>query len=80
MKPDATIQTALTDAVREAGQNDSLAQKLLAWFTEVASGNESLGSPNSVSLRAELVYNATNHRVPLPSNSTACTEEINNGN
>ena len=70
MKADPTIQAAIEGAVREAGQGDDLARKLVAWFTEVASGNEDIGKRTSARRHAELLYGATDHAKALPS----CTE------
>ena len=64
MKVDPKIQTAIEEAVREAKQGDGVARKLVAWFKEVASGNEDIGNMNSARRHAELLYKATDHTKP----------------
>lgn len=66
MKADPTIQAAIDEAVREARQGDELARKLVAWFTELASGNEDVSTRHSASRHAELLYGATDHTKALP--------------
>ena len=83
MKADPTIQAAIEEAVREAGQGDDLARKLVAWFTEVASGNEDIGKRDSARRHSELLYGATDHTKALPIGTKAelrqIEEELNNG-
>ena len=59
MSIDARIRNAIVDAVREAHQNVSLADKLTAWFEALATENESLDDKESVSRHLEILYQAT---------------------
>ena len=83
MKADPTIQAAIEHAVREARQGDDLARKLVAWFTEVASGNEDIGTRTSATRHAELLYGATDHTKVLPTCTKAelraIEEDLDNG-
>ncbi len=56
MITDAKIQEAIREAVADFGQNEGLADKLIAWFEAVANGNESLANKDSVSRRLDLLY------------------------
>ncbi len=56
MNTNAKIQEAIKEAVADFGQNEGLADKLIAWFESVASGNESLTNKDSVSRRLDLLY------------------------
>lgn len=56
MSTDAKIQKAIKEAVTDFGQNEGLADKLIAWFEAVANGNENLANKDSVSRRLELLY------------------------
>ena len=50
------ISVAIRDAVREAGQKDSLAKVLNAWFEFVASGSEDIDDSDASITRLEDVY------------------------
>ena len=67
MKLDPKIQFAIEEAVREAKQQDGVARKLVAWFKEVASGNEDIGNMNSARRHAALLYEDTDHTIRPPS-------------
>lgn len=56
MSTDAKIQKAIREAVADFGQNEGLADKLIAWFEAVANGNENLANKDSVSRRLDLLY------------------------
>lgn len=56
MSTDAKIQKAIREAVADFGQNDGLADKLIAWFEAVVNGNENLANKDSVSRRLDLLY------------------------
>ena len=56
MSTDLKIHEAIREAVADSGQNEGLADKLIAWFEAVASGNESLSNKDSVSRRLDLLY------------------------
>lgn len=56
MNTNEKIQEAIKEAVADFGQNEGLADKLIAWFEAVAIGNESLTNKESVSRRLDLLY------------------------
>lgn len=56
MNTDAKIQEAIKESVADSGQNEGLADKLIAWFEAVANGNDSLANKDSVSRRLDLLY------------------------
>lgn len=59
MSIDARIKNAIKDAVKEAQQNPSLADKLIAWFEALATENESFDDKEAVSRWLEMLYQAT---------------------
>jgi CxC ATPase-based modification system component len=56
---DSRIKNAIIDAVKEAQQTSSLADKLIAWFEALATENESLDDRESVSRHLEILYQVT---------------------
>jgi hypothetical protein len=58
MAVDRTIQEAVLASVREAGQPDQLAKKLLAWLEAIASGNEELTDLEAAQRHLELLFGA----------------------
>lgn len=54
------IDTKLADAIRAAavdlGQPAELAERVVAWMNSLASGNETLDDPDSVSRHLELLF------------------------
>ena len=59
MDYDALIQNAIRKAVKDAGQNDQLADMLVRWFQEVSAGNESTGDVDLTRKRCEILYDGT---------------------
>lgn len=53
------LKSAVEEAVRNAGQSQSLAQKIIAWLEAIASGNEELGDRASAERHVELLYEET---------------------
>ena len=53
------IEEAIRTAVVEAGQDESLSRRLVAWFEEVSSGNEMLTDRESTDRRLERLYEDT---------------------
>lgn len=53
------IVEAIWTAVVEAGQDESLSRRLVAWFEEVSSGNEMLTDRESTDRRLERLYEYT---------------------
>ena len=58
MALDQTIKDAVNSAVREAGQSQQLATKLLAWIDAVISGNEDVHDRDSSLRHLELLFKA----------------------
>lgn len=52
------ISSAVADACRAAGQSATLAQLIVAWFDEVASGNEQLTDVRAWERRVSLLLEA----------------------
>jgi hypothetical protein len=59
MGMDRRIKEAIKEAVKEYNQDNGLANKLIAWFNGLASGNESLEDRDSVARHLDLLYEAT---------------------
>jgi hypothetical protein len=70
---DKKIQDALREAVREAGQDPSLARKLEMWFEAIASGSEDVNDKQSANRHLELLYEDT--RVSGSDSPSAWTAE-----
>ena len=58
MSTDVEIMNALRAAVGQAGQPDTLADKLCAWCEEVVSGNEDLADADAVQRRLDVIFGA----------------------
>lgn len=70
---DKKIQDALREAVREAGQDPSLARKLEMWFEAIASGSEDVNDKQSSNRHLELLYSDT--RVSGSDSPSGLTDE-----
>ena len=44
---DPRIKQAISDAVQETGQPESLSRKIAQWYHEITSGNEDVSNPES---------------------------------
>ncbi len=53
---DPKITDAIQQSVRDEGQSDALARRLIAWFKAVASGNEDINDRQSANRHLELLY------------------------
>ena len=53
------IEEAIRTAVVDAGQDESLSRRLVAWFEEVSSSNEMLTDRESTDRRLERLYEDT---------------------
>lgn len=58
MSVDERIADAVRQAVERAGQPVAVADRLLAWFEGLATGNESLEDPDSVKRHVEVLFDA----------------------
>lgn len=67
MSFDYIVHDALKKAVAEAGQSEKLADKIISWFTALASGNENLDDADNANTRSRLLYEDTE----LPDDSEA---------
>ena len=63
MSMDPKIKIAIDESVKEAGQPDGLALKIVRWFEAVASGNENITDKQSAHRHLELLY----EEIELPS-------------
>lgn len=59
MTIDARITQAITEAVEEAGQPESLARRLIAWFEAVTSGNEDINDHATTARHLEVLFEGT---------------------
>ena len=59
MTLDPRITQAINEAVQEAGQPDSLAYRLIAWFEAVTSGNEDINDDATATRHLEVLFKAT---------------------
>lgn len=65
MTVDPKIKEAIEAAVVAAGQDSSLAPKLIQWFEAIASGSEQIADQQSAYRHLELLYEATKLPVVL---------------
>jgi len=56
---DARITQAINEAVKEAGQPDTLARRLIAWFEAVTSGNEDINDQATAARHLEVLFEGT---------------------
>lgn len=59
MTLDSRITEAINEAVEEAGQPETLARRLIAWFEAVTSGNEDINDPASTARHLEVLFEGT---------------------
>lgn len=59
MALDPRITHAITEAVEEADQPESLADYLIAWFEAITTGNEDIHDSESSARHLELLFNNT---------------------
>ena len=58
MNVDHAIRQAIVEAVREQNQPAHLADKLMAWFSQVTNGNESIDDSEAVLRRLDTLFDA----------------------
>ena len=58
MSIDQTIEAAIKQAVSENGQDDLVAAKIISWFSELSSGNESIENRGEVERRISSLLNS----------------------
>jgi hypothetical protein len=56
---DLKVKEAIEAAVAEAGQEPTLAPKLIRWFEAIASGSEQITDQQAAGRHLELLYEAT---------------------
>ena len=56
---DPKIVASIEEAVREEGQSEALARRLVAWFGAIASGNEEINDKQALKRHLELLYSET---------------------
>ncbi len=59
MDYDELIENAIRRAVKDAGQNEELANMLVRWFQEVSTGNESVDDVDLTRKHCEVLYDGT---------------------
>lgn len=59
MAIDARITQAIKEAVEEAGQPETLARRLIAWFEAVTSGNEDINDKTTTARHLEVLFEGT---------------------
>ena len=52
------IEKAINEAVRQQGQNDDVAKKIIAWLKELSLGNEMVDDTHSAIQRVGVLYEA----------------------
>ena len=59
MALDSRITEAIAEAVEEAGQPETLARRLIAWFEAVTSGNENINDQATTARHLEVLFEGT---------------------
>ncbi|GAB1150133.1 CxC ATPase DNA modification system associated small protein [Shewanella algae] len=59
MTLDTRIIQAIEEAVKEAGQPETIARRLLAWFEAVTSGNEDINEQDAAARHLEVLFEGT---------------------
>lgn len=59
MAIDIRITQAINEAVKEAGQPETLARRLVAWFEAVTSGNEDINDQATTARHLEVLFGGT---------------------
>ena len=59
MAIDTRITQAINEAVKEAGQPETLARRLIAWFEVVTSGNEDINDQATTARHLEVLFEGT---------------------
>ena len=59
MAIDIRITQAINEAVKEAGQPETLARRLIAWFEAVTSGNEDINDQAATARHLEVLFEGT---------------------
>jgi hypothetical protein len=62
MPIDPRMRAAILEATQAAGQGRSLADKIVAWFEAMSSGNESITNPESVARHMDIFYSLAEGR------------------
>ena len=59
MALDSRITEAIAEGVEEAGQPETLARRLIAWFEAVTSGNENINDQATTARHLEVLFEGT---------------------
>lgn len=59
MALDPRITHAITEAVEEAGQPETLAHRLIAWFEAITTGNEDIHDSETSARHLDLLFSST---------------------
>jgi hypothetical protein len=56
------IEKAIKEAVKENGQKDEVAKKIIVWLKELSLGNEFIDDSHSAKQRVSVLYDATDSK------------------
>lgn len=59
MTLDPRIAQAINEAVEEAGQNETLSHRLIAWFEAITSGNEDINDDATTARHLKVLFDGT---------------------
>ena len=59
MALDPRITHAITEVVEEAGQPETLAHRLIAWFEAITTGNEDIHDSETSARHLDLLFSST---------------------
>lgn len=59
MALDPRITHAITEAVEEAGQPETLGHRLIAWFEAITTGNEDIHDSETSARHLDLLFSST---------------------
>ena len=74
---DPKIVTSIEETVREEGQSEALARRLVAWFEAIASGNEDINDKQASNRHLELLYNEV--ELPEGTNGSDIDDPLGSG-
>ena len=58
MNIDPIIETAIKQATEESGQDAQVANKIISWFSELSTGNESIETKSDYERRINSILNS----------------------
>lgn len=76
MALDTRIEAAINEAVLEVGQSREVADKLVAWVSDLTTGNTKLTDKDSVRRHLQLLFNTVHVAEPAATQNTPEQEHI----